>query len=86
MTNAPAGRNGASSGDRRRRRGLRRVTAAGGRASRDVGKAAARARRGNDHGRKPDALAEALRMVIDDGLVNRLAHMRARTDRDLVDS
>ena len=28
LTNAPAGRNGASSGDRRRRRGLRRVTAA----------------------------------------------------------
>ena len=25
-------------------------------------------------------------MVIDDGLVNRLAHMRARIDRDLVDS
>ncbi len=24
-------------------------------------------------------------MVIDDGLVNRLAHMRARIDRDLVD-
>ena len=28
LTNAPAGRNGASSGDRRRRRGLRRMTAA----------------------------------------------------------
>ena len=28
LTNAPAGRNGASSGDRRRRRGLRRVTTA----------------------------------------------------------
>ncbi len=25
-------------------------------------------------------------MVIDDGLVNRLAHMRAHIDRDLVDS
>ena len=25
-------------------------------------------------------------MVIDDGLVNRLSHMRARIDRDLVDS
>ena len=40
----------------------------------------------NDHSRKPDALAEALGMVIDDGLVNRLAHIRARINRDLVDT
>jgi len=32
-------------------------------------------RRGNDHSRKPDALAEAFGMVIDDGLVNHLAHI-----------
>ena len=43
-------------------------------------------RRRNDHSSKPDALAEVLGMVIDDGLVNRLAHMHARINRDLVDT
>ena len=69
-TNAPAGRNGASSGDRRRRRGLRRVTAAAWPSQSRCRQGSSASRRGNDHSRKPYALAAARGMVIDDDLVN----------------
>ena len=86
LTNAPAGRNGASSRDRRRRRGLRRVAAA---AWAEPVEMSARQQREPLRKRpqqQTGRLAEALGMVIDDGLVNRLAHMHARINRDLVDT
>ena len=65
LTNAPAGRNGASSGDRRKRRGLPRVTPAAWPSRSRCRQGGSANRRGNDHSRKPDALDEALGMVID---------------------
>ena len=43
-------------------------------------------RRGARPPEEPDALADALGMVIDDSLVDRIAHSGARINRDLVDT